>query len=163
MRLFFALIPEPDLILRIEDWRARQLRLSARPVPPQNLHVTLYFCGENDAEQTRALVSRARRVEAPILSMPLNTFGYFANTGIAWIGPDRTHDGVNNLAKQLATRSERRYTPHLTLFRGVREPPPPPLMSPQFELNCDSFALMSSTRNHKGVRYEPLEIFPLHP
>lgn len=162
MRLFFALQPDPDLALEIDVWRQRHIRLDARAVPPQNLHVTLYFCGECDSDQTRQLISRAQRIDAQRLTLPLDTFGYFGNSGIAWIGPDRPHDGLNDLHRQLAPRAERRFTPHLTLFRGVNEPPPPPLLPPDFSLRCDAFALMVSQRGEKGVRYDTVEVFPLH-
>ena len=78
---------------------------------------------------------------------------------------DTTNPDLLLLHKQLATGAESRIAPHLTLYRGGRGgtgPPPPPLLSPSFDLSFTSFALMASVRGRRGVRYDPLEIFPLN-
>ena len=163
MRLFFALLPDPDISVAIDDWRRRYLRLPppARPVPVQNLHITLRFCGEVNEQQSRKLAGRARQIDAARISMPLNVAGYFANTGISWLGSDAIEPDLLSLHKQLATTTERRFIPHVTLYRGITSPPPPPLMPPSFDLLFSSFALMTSMRGRNGVRYDPVEIFPL--
>ena len=49
MRLFFALWPDPETRTRIAEVAAaaaRSLGREARPVPPENYHVTLAFVGE---------------------------------------------------------------------------------------------------------------------
>lgn len=73
---------------------------------------------------------------------------------------DTTNPDLLLLHKQLATGAESRIAPHLTLYRGGTGPPP--LMSPSFDLSFTSFALMASVRGRRGVRYDPLEIFPLN-
>ncbi|MEM7362545.1 MAG: RNA 2',3'-cyclic phosphodiesterase [Pseudomonadota bacterium] len=164
MRLFFALLPDPETALAVDDWRSRYLRLPppARAISLRNLHITLRFCGEVNEQQSKQLVAKARNIKASQISVSLDVSGYFGNTRIAWIGPECTPPDILYLHQRLGAAKERGYQPHLTLYRGLEAPPPPPLMPPAFQFRCASFELMISTRGRTGVHYDVLESFPLN-
>ncbi len=137
MRLFFALLPGPDLAREIADWRERSISADGRPVPLANLHITLAFLGELSHHRLDPLCQAADELlTAPGLhlqTLRLNETGYWPRPGILWLGPSHWEGALANLAGQLQSRGalaggkvkRGAYRPHLTLFRGCDQPPPP--------------------------------------
>lgn len=131
MRLFIA-IPLPAQaraeLIRIQK---ELLRVSdaARPVPRENMHVTLRFLGE-----TRDLASAAQALDESVrairpFSLHLTRCGYFRQGGghTAYMGVGGDLSELNALFESLDaelfergfSREHRRFTPHITLARSV--------------------------------------------
>lgn len=168
MRLFFALVPDPGAATAIGAWRDRHLPGQSRPVPLGNLHITLAFLGEVGEFRLERLCESVDGLStapgpAP-LSLHIDQLGYWPKPGVCWIGPREWPHSLEDLARRLGEvgvehgckRQRGRYTPHITLLRGCRAPPPAPLQPPAFELSFDSFCLFQSRQGKRGVHYEPL-------
>ena len=133
MRLFFGLAAPPEAAVAIADWRDRRFPASGRP------------------------------------ALELNQVGYWPRTGICWLGPRQWPVAMDKLAARLGAigaaqggmRTRRRYTPHITLYRGCESPPPAPLEEPAFSLTFDHFHLYASHREANGVAYRELESWDL--
>ncbi|PLW69797.1 RNA 2',3'-cyclic phosphodiesterase [Pseudohalioglobus lutimaris] len=175
MRLFFALLPGPDLAREIADWRERSISADGRPVPLANLHITLAFLGELSHHRLDPLCQAADELlTAPGLhlqTLRLNATGYWPRPGILWLGPSRWEGALANLAGQLQSRGalaggkgkRGAYRPHLTLFRGCDQPPPAPLSAPDFSFDCSNISLLQSSNGRQGVHYSDVANWRLSP
>ena len=170
MRLFFGLAAPPEAAVAIADWRDRRFPASGRPVSTANLHITLAFLGEVSERRLERLCSAvdALAPDGP-LALELNQVGYWPRTAICWLGPRQWPVAMDKLAARLGAigaaqggmRTRRRYTPHITLYRGCESPPPAPLEEPAFSLAFDHFHLYASHREANGVAYRELESWDL--
>jgi 2'-5' RNA ligase len=163
-RLFFALWP--DERTREEMVRRRELlgRISRRPVPDHNLHLTLAFLGDRPATEVEAIRAAAGGIEGGACRLVLDRFGWFPGARVLWLGGDappalgalhdELHERMRHLGLALDTRP---FRPHVTLFRKVARrpalPEPPPLEWP-----VRDFALVESI---PGRPYELLDRWPL--
>ena len=102
----------------------------ARPVLPENLHLTLLFLGSVPAGLIDDLCIGAHTVATQCgqLSMQLNRFGCWTRPGIVWLAPvpaparlvALAHH-LRDMAQELNLPLEKRpYKPHVTLLRGYR-------------------------------------------
>ncbi len=170
MRLFFGLATPPETAVAIADWRDRRFPASGRPVPAANLHITLAFLGDISEHRLERLCGAVDTL-APTgpLAVELDRVGYWPRTGICWLGPCQWPGAMDSLAAKLGgigtaqggKRSRRRYTPHITLYRGCEVPPPAPLEAPAFRLTFDHFHLYESRRDARGAVYSSLESWDL--
>lgn len=164
MRTFFALDLAPKVKLDIDQWRSKSLPLLGRKIPMVNFHITLCFNGATDQFQLNELQTQADDIKVNQFDLTLDEFGYFSKPGIAFVGCSQIpqeltelNKKLENISQQLRLSTERRnYTPHVTLFRHLSTPPPPPLMSPIFEMHVASFTLFESVSLKKGVKYQPI-------
>ena len=173
MRLFFALEADPDTAMQIADWRDTTLAVEGRPVPPANFHITLAFVGElsharserlADAVDER-LVTRAPRTG----DLLLDTTGYWAKTGIYWLGPTAWPEDLERLAAQLrghataagARKDGKSFRPHITLYRRCDVPPAAPTTAPAIRWPYGHFSLMESIQGKRGVSYRPIASWAL--
>ena len=177
MRLFAALpLPEP--------WRAPLLVAQfllpvPRPVPPENLHLTLCFFGEVAGPQLDDLHDGLSAITGPrpvLRGAGLDLFGGArAHNVHLRIAPD---PGLERLAARIARAARtagisieaRRFTPHVTLARfnpeAVEQPrlsaavatAPPPVLP---EAVAPAFILYRSTLHRDGARYDALADYPL--
>lgn len=169
MRLFFGLKPDAGACLAIDAWRERMFPPMPRPVPPQNLHLTLAFLGEVDEKHLETLMTQAGFIDAPAFSLRLDQLGYFPRPQVLWIGPRETPLEVIELSRHLASigrrlalHVERReFEAHLTIARRCVTPPPASAAPPDFDLDFDSFALFESQSIRGGVRYRAIGEWPL--
>jgi 2'-5' RNA ligase len=157
--------------------------LSIRWVPPQNLHLTLWFFGEVP-EPGGADILKA--IDAPFVESSFDLhvagLGAFPQSGIPrvlWLGVRTGADSVTRLHAELAVRllplglePERRpLSPHMTLARvkgvlsGVR---PREVRALWRDLPADAgscrvgaLTLFRSRLSPKGAAYEPLLRVPL--
>ena len=175
MRLFFALQPDQQTVMRIAAWRERQFSLAARPVPLGNMHMTLAFIGElpaaalenlcNDVENWR---DRKRPRGGRLV---LDQTGYWHRPGIYWLGPSTWPPSLSTLADGLRSiagrsggkRERKRFQPHITLFRGCQEPPVAPAVIQRIDLKYAAFSLFESQRGKRGVNYTSLQSWELEP
>ena len=169
MRLFFGLKPDPHTCLAIDHWRERTFPPLSRPVPAQNLHLTLAFLGEVTERQLEPLLEEAGRIREPPFSLTLDQLGFYSKARVLWIGPIDTPDAAMRLAadlkricRKLSLRSERRkFEAHLTIARRCETPPPASVEPPSFEMVFDSFSLFESTNGRTGVQYRAIAEWPL--
>jgi len=165
MRLFFGLDPTADDKRAIDSWRSRVATAEGRPVPPANFHITLAFLGELPERQLERLCDAVDRLDLPgDRELCLDQVGYWPRPGIFWLGPSAPPTSLSALAGSLARigqglgvrRDRRPFVPHVTLYRGCRQPPPAPAEPPQLACRYRGVTLFASRTAHTGVRYEPL-------
>ena len=166
MRLFFAAWPPPETAAALAGW-ARKIReeTGGKPVRAENIHLTLAFLGEADAEKA---LSAARRVGGFRHALPIDDARHWKRNDIVWVGPQSIpaplEDLVGQLHRALSEESfvleKRPFAAHITLLRKARAPQSlPPL--PQVEWPVDEFLLVRSRTSREGSTYEPLKRFPL--
>lgn len=173
MRCFIALTPDPDTALAIDAWRRSRWSSLARPVPVQNLHLTLGFLGDVRADRVSRLEQELNALDEPTIDVPLRSIGYFPGNGIVWIGPpegdresraavERLAEQTRRIVRRVGIRIEAgRFRPHVTIARGQREPPPEPLTPPDFRLLADDVELYESILDRAGARYRVIASWPL--
>lgn len=178
MRIFFGLELPPQARLKIASWRDRSFKEltatgRARPVPPENFHITLAFIGEITERKLEHLCDSVddwleeRPVEAA--GVDVNQLGYWRRPGILWIGPKQCPGVLLQLANGLkglgiqagGKRDDKAFQPHITLFRHCRSAPPTPADPPEFSLCYKSFALFESRPAKQGVSYHALRHWQL--
>lgn len=170
-RLFFAL----DLSERhnaqsrqaIIDFKAT-LAAYGRPVPDDNLHITLAFLGEVDNLAYRRLCAVADTLRSPPLALTSTQTGYFSAPAILWLGLSD-----NRALRQLAATlqagaadilqrpAEYPFTPHISLLRRAQRPDTSNRLS--VPLHFQRFGIYASvTDEHsRGVRYQCLNHWTL--
>ena len=169
MRAFLAL-PVP------EDTAAALVRLqsdlrSGRPVPEENLHLTLAFLGDVGDQALHelhlGLVSALFRT-APVRFTGLA--GFPARDGqliVAEVAPDPALVTLQGQITRIARAAglelpRRRFRPHVTLMRGARRG----LVGGRPELPAylaDRLVLYRSTLRPDGARHDEIESYPLAP
>lgn len=176
IRAFIALaLPESH----ITALQAVQARLPVpRVVPPENLHLTLAFLGEQPEETLEEVHEALTTVVARPVKVTL--------TGLGLIGgaqPRGVFAGVSDSKTLLALRKSvekatrsagltlerRRFTPHVTLARtrpgqvNATELTTTLLQTPLMlePVKLHAFHLFSSTLHPEGARYEVLASYPL--
>jgi 2'-5' RNA ligase len=114
--------------------RAR-LRVEARWVPPENLHVTLWFIGEvNDERAARISAALKMPFQVSPFTLRAGGLGAFPSSGparIFWLGLTNGAQSLAQLHAQLATRlvplgcepERRQYSAHVTIARVKAVPP----------------------------------------
>jgi len=159
-RLFFALWPDESVRETLAAWsRAAHTAAGGRMTQPRNLHMTLAFLGETDAQRLPRVEAAARRVQLEPCLMRLDHCSWWKHNGIVWAGgdaPQPLRDAVAGLRAALKASGvrfdARAFAPHVTLLRNVRTAPilpqPEPLAWP-----IDRFVLVESARDGQGPVY----------
>jgi 2'-5' RNA ligase len=130
-RLFFALWPDDDLRRALHDWQCRHLPARASPTHPLDLHMTLHFLGQVEEARLAGLLALGGGLPLPDFELRLDRLGHWARPRVLWVGPSRPPPALmafhrrleDALARLGFARDERRYRPHVTLARKVREAP----------------------------------------
>ncbi|GBC68740.1 RNA 2',3'-cyclic phosphodiesterase [archaeon HR01] len=130
MRLFIAVdIVDQNVVENIRtlqktllDTRSAELR----PVPPENLHITLKFLGEVDDEIAGEIGARLNLIEYQPFKVRLKGLGYFPGGGyinVIWVGMAEgavqlkgLYTLVEDTAQRLGFRRDS-FSPHLTICR----------------------------------------------
>ena len=143
-----------------------------RRVPPQQLHVTLYFIG--DSEQTGAISDALAQIEAAPVSLALQGSGRWS--GVLWAGLRQDaalsdlHRSVTQAMVGCGLKPERRaFHPHVTLGRFRAQRPPARLnawLRSRRSLRSSAtpvheFCLYASELTPAGARYRILQRYPL--
>jgi 2'-5' RNA ligase len=130
MRIFVGIDLDSDTRSRISRLveAVEGFAPDARWTPPESLHITLKFIGEQTPEHVEAITKRLRRVGSAAFEMRVRGYGFFPTTKsprVFWIG---IHAGpqLTELAYTIDTataelgipREDRPYSPHLTLARA---------------------------------------------
>ncbi len=168
IRLFFGLELPPDLRARIAAIAPRIDR--ARPVAPEDLHITLRFVGEVDPPAMREAASAAGRVRFDPLEVTLAGAGHFESrrrVHALWLGvsPNSALHALRDRLEAAMVRAglppeRRRYHPHVTVARLSRSRPEE--VGPWLAANtmfravpftATRFVLYSSAVGGEGPRY----------
>lgn len=164
-RAFFAL--QPDTAARQALAQQRPMgRGAGRPVPEDNLHVTLAFLGDvDDATVTRARAA-ASRVAAAGFSLCFRDRAVW-RSGVCVAVPETVPEPANALRGQLAgllrearvAVDQRVWRPHVTLARRARGGTE--RLAEPVTVAFNTFVLMQSLAQAQGVRYTILDRWAL--
>ena len=166
-RLFFAVWPDTKTLTALLDAQNSISAMKARPVPAENLHITLVFIGSASKETERCLVDAASELSAQACTVRLSRFGYFSRPELCWIGSETVppellklrRDLCRKLRPCLPIRSDT-FKPHVTLFRRA-ESCRMPTDCPVIEFPVNHFSLASSVTRPEGAKYYTVHKFPL--
>ena len=129
LRLFFALWPD-------EAARAAMVRLQrrlgqppgARPVAPENLHLTMAFLGMQPAALLPDIQAILDRLTVPEMTLEVDRYGAFQRARIAWAGIRRLPPALAALHEALMAELRQcgighdqasAFRPHVTLMRNA--------------------------------------------
>ncbi len=177
MRAFLALPladPAIDALLRVQSSLP-----TGRPVPEDNLHLTLAYLGDvpdTVLEVLHDLLSAARLPKAGVAFEGLGTFAEMEQgLTFAAVTPSEALSALQAKVAHLARQAggalpRRRFRPHVTLTRANRQPKGPardrlsaamgtPITVPGF--TAHAVTLYQSVLTPAGARHEVLESYPL--
>lgn len=168
-RLFFALFPERGIRDQlVETSKMFQTVKGVRPIPNDNLHVTLQFLGNVDENAYKCLEKKVFQTYIQPFKLCLNLYGYFKKPQITWLGSSscptelkRLVNHLNNIALQCGIElDEQPYKPHVTLFRKVQKAEFPDKL---FDItwNVKEFHLLESVSHENTTIYNKLVTYPL--
>lgn len=166
-RLFFALLLDEAVRKQLRQLQKDLDQAGGRPVPEENLHLTLLFLGNVEADKIDAVRAIAADIEGEPFDLVLDTLGGFRqnNARILWIGPSELsselgvlHQSLRRQVRKIGLRvGKGAYRPHVTLVRkaDLRKKLPEDL-EPDIHWTARRFALISSELLPSGSRYETL-------
>ena len=169
IRVFYALVLPPELRPPVGDIARRTARLvHGRPVPAENLHLTLAFIGEIARSRLPTLIDVGAALHGEAMTLVLDRLGGFRRAGVAWIGTSRPPHALGVFAAALARAlaaagvecDERPFHPHMTIARRCRVQPDEQPIGP-YAWAIDEFVLMQSVTGVEGARYRALSKWPL--
>lgn len=168
-RLFFALWPDDATRARLAAQVAAMPLRHGRRVRAGNLHLTLAFIGNADADYRQCLSRAAEAVSAPTFDCVVSETGSFPRARVVWFGLAAVPDALAGLAERLNAalasdcgyQPERRpFRPHMTVVRKVMRGPrdwrPEPV-----PWRVEDFCLVESRSEPDGVRYGVVRRYPL--
>lgn len=170
-RLFFALWPDEQV--RMELAAVSQMMntaLRGRPVPVNNLHMTLFFLGEVDAVTLQKIEHFSDHVCTSSFSITLSELVFRQKQQLVWVEaeevPPQLADLLNVLRENLSilpVRLEKRqFVPHVTLVRKANSQRAPFKAITPIQWQVGHFSLVRSHLGEKGVRYEILKNWMLN-
>lgn len=160
LRLFYALWPDTATRAALQHLQ-QALPLNGRPVPADNLHITLAFLGEQADAFLPVLESILKRLPSPEFQLSLDKLGYFKGSRTAWIGMQTPPLALMELQADLerALKSEAityvasgKFTPHVTLARSAA--PLSAVVVRPLRWESAQLALVRSVLLPDGSRYE---------
>jgi 2'-5' RNA ligase len=174
--LFFALWPDADTRARIAE-AAAALRLGggqARPVPPENYHLTLAFIGEAAPSELAVLRQIGGAQYAPRCTIKVDAYEYWPQSQVVVATVRAPPPPLTELQGRLrddvalrrgpAVLTRDRATPvwraHVTLARKMAQAPVLQAMS-HFYWNAASFSLVRSDTGGAHSIYTVVDTWPL--
>ncbi len=121
-RLFLALLPDNLLIKQLARL---QKNIPGRKTPPENLHMTLAFLGNQPDSVVSELADFLDRLEFSPFSLSLDKIGWFPKIRLGWIGPTTVSAALTRLHRithrflvpAYITDKKETFRPHITLAR----------------------------------------------
>ena len=127
LRLFYALLPDDKTRKKLQQW---QIHVSGKKTPPENLHMTLFFLGNQPEKNLPALKRFIDRVSVESFEIKLDVIGYFPRIGLSWMGPSQTPSPLIKLFEEtcqflipaFVKERKEKFRPHVTLARHSSKP-----------------------------------------
>jgi 2'-5' RNA ligase len=169
LRLFCGLRLPTATVERVTAWQARELR-GGRPVPAENLHLTLAFLGSLPSEQVAATADALEAAAACAAEIRLSLRAYRETRSVGMLEFDDEQGRAAALAARLARalealglyrREARPWSPHLSVLRFAERPRLEPPLPELGVVSPSDAAVYSSVLRPSGARYEVLEAKPL--
>ncbi|KZN63260.1 hypothetical protein N473_17685 [Pseudoalteromonas luteoviolacea CPMOR-1] len=168
-RLFFGIGLEARQRAHIESWLTLHVTAKKAPTLSRNWHMTLAFLAQVDSEREDTLIRWARELVLPPFQLRFAESGYWSNNGIFYLQPDHINRSLGSLADPLREYGEQLglyrnpypFSPHITLFRGVKPVPHVDVPIEPFSLDVTHFHLYQSHTLDDGLHYTPIETFAL--
>ena len=166
-RLFFALLPDEAVRKQLRQFQKDLGQAGGRPVPEENLHLTLLFLGNVEADKVNAVCGIAAGIEGESFDLTLDTLGGFRqnNARVLWLGPSEPppelgllHQSLRRQVRKIGLRvGKGTYRPHITLVRKAdpREKLPEDPV-PGIRWTACRYALIASELLPSGPRYKVL-------
>jgi RNA 2',3'-cyclic 3'-phosphodiesterase len=168
MRLFYAVFPPPEIQEALsQPQQAVKSFKGWKVAKPSQMHITLFFLGEQPHNRLRFLVELGQQIRVAPFSVQLGGTGYFPPTGSprVWF-VKASAEGLGHIFTQLQAALpditvKGKFTPHLTLARKKGPAPRvgPVVFDQSFAVN--QFCLVESTLEKSGSQYRILERFDL--
>lgn len=159
LRLFLALWPDADTRRAIADWQMQWLwPPAARLVPSQQVHLTLHFIGQVDAQQL-PLLKQGLAVDFEPFELELGHAEQWSG-GLALLSPQQPPEAMHVLHARMADAlraqglevETRPFRPHLTLARRAVGAVPP-----AERLHCrwpvTGYALVQSLQGYQPLQH----------
>jgi 2'-5' RNA ligase len=168
-RVFFALWPDAATAEQLHALGGELHRhCGGRRMRRESLHLTLAFLGDVPRDRVAELLALAAGVAGEAFSLIMERTGSWKGNRVVWAAPQATPPALGRLADALSstlrgagfTLEERPFSPHLTLLRNARLPPPADMWV-QVCWPVASFALVESERLADGAHYRVLERWSL--
>ncbi|MGD2160590.1 MAG: RNA 2',3'-cyclic phosphodiesterase [Gammaproteobacteria bacterium] len=167
-RLFLALWPDDitrTQLAAVQKQFSKNERLQkAKPVPVENLHITMHFLGAVTEEVHFTLQTLLDSVKVRACNLVIDRWGYFPRPKVLWLGAKSSPEPLTELV--LRTEScikqciegyeQNRFVPHITVFRKARHPVEADEFQP-IDWRIDRFALVASDTRPEGAVYTVLK------
>ncbi len=165
-RLFFALWPDPITRQQCVEIAAGFQHVG-KPVAANNLHVTLAFLGQIDAERQIAVTKAADLIQFEPMLLTFDRVDYWKKPGLICLTTAHTDLATHQLAEELNLASrqlglkmdDRPFRPHVTLLRKARAIAAKSITPIHWQTN--SFALLESCSTPTGVEYRMIQLWSL--
>jgi RNA 2',3'-cyclic 3'-phosphodiesterase len=168
-RLFFAVELSPDIQTQLLSLQHRYLELKARPIPADNLHITLNFLGDVSEKKLESILDNFRAPPFGPFEVLTSQLVYWPKPGILAVSIDDPQTQLNQCKKHIDEQlsqidffqlDKKTYVPHITLFRNV-EQPPKTFFAIAASIKASAVSLMVSQNSRNGVYYQTVESWPL--
>jgi 2'-5' RNA ligase len=168
-RLFFALWPDAAVRQALAKSSRELLGRRVKPVPAENLHITLAFAGPVTAPVRDCLIAAAGGIHTAPFELVIDHVGHWPRPRILWAGPTHTPAALWTLVEALnqafescgLQRETRPFQAHVTLARKVGRAPPPPAVLDPVAWSIGDFSLMESVTDAHGASYRRLSSWTL--
>ena len=126
-RLFFALLPEPELADRLHAFsRSIKQHPSETVTKADMIHMTLRYIGEVRKEIRQCLISHSDSLSVSGFKIQLNKIGCWKKPKVIWCAPEEAGEELSGLVERLEAICQkcgikaetREFKPHVTLVRG---------------------------------------------
>jgi 2'-5' RNA ligase len=167
-KLYFALWPDHATRAALQRIGRSLPSHGGRPTHPEDLHLTLVFLGQVEAERFDCVLRAADAVRVKPFELTIDRTGYWRRPKILWCGPPETPRALDQLVAELQGElqkcgfqpEDRPYSPHVTLARKSRPVEPIQLEEP-LEWRVHEFTLVASLPVFKPPRYKVLRRWDL--
>lgn len=161
-KLFFAIFPPPPTRASLVALQA-SLKVRARPIRADRLHLTLLYLGPQSSSAIEPLVRVAAEQTLPSGRLEFDRLGSFGRAQVGWAGCTEVSAAFlvfrQRLADALAldgfTFDPKPWAVHVTLYREMRMPLeillPEPVIWP-----VEVFSLVDTVSDSRGVQYVPV-------
>lgn len=126
-RLFIALWPNQSVTAALAKVQTNlELAKISRPVPTENLHMTLLFLGDVEQFKVESICNFVRQVRLSPFCLTIDRVGFWPRSNITWAGPTIDSVELCDIVKQVRTglkkfhTERKKFSPHITLARKSR-------------------------------------------